>query len=495
MAELQSTNRVKLSKVRESTFGVTPTSPVFKEVRNTSSGLANNPNTVISNEIRADRQIPDLILTGITSGGPIGGELSFKAFDDDFEEALQGTWSNKPTRDNNGTADSVITAVAASSDTYTVLTGTAFLPNHIILAEGFGQSANNGVFVAQASTNATAVIAPASPGLADESAPPGAAVLRAVGYQGTSGDIVATVTGGNALTSTTLDFTTLGLNVGEWIKIGGAAANTCFATTSADNDWVRISAISANRLSFDLVPSGWAADSGTGKTIHLYFGSFLINGTTKRSNTFERQYLDHSPVTYEYLTGQTLDTLAIEAPAQAIVTVSETYIGANGSTTTTRASGASDVAAPTKYVMNSSSNVGRIGFDGSAITGANYVMRANINFANNLRRQNAVGSVASVGTGNGEFSVTGTLESYFSDASVLTKIVNNTLTSFDLRVGRNDGNREKYVLDLPSIKLASGAVTVAGKNQDVMLPATFQAIRDATKGYTASITRIWYLPN
>lgn len=495
MAELQSTNRVKLSKVRESTFGVTPTSPVFKEVRQTSSGLAANPNTVISNEIRSDRQVTDLILTGITAGGPIGGELSFKSVDDDLEEALQGTWSTKPTRDNNGTADSVITAVAASSDTYTVVTGAAFLPNHIVLAEGFGQSANNGVFIAQASTNATAVIAPASPGLADESAPPGAAVLRAVGYQGTSGDLVATTTGGNGLTSTTLDFTTLGLNVGEWIKIGGSAANTFFSGTAANNDWVRLSAISANRLSFDIVPTSWAADTGTGKTLQLYFGDYLINGVTKRSNTFERQYLDHSPVTYEYLTGETLDTLAIEAPAQAIVTVAKTYIGANSTTTTTRASGASDVAAPTKAVMNSSSNVGRIGFDGSAISGANYVMRAAINYANNLRRQNAVGSVASVGTGNGEFSVTGTLESYFSDASVLTKIVNNTLTSFDLRVGRSDGNREKYVFDFPSIKLASGAVTVAGKNQDVMLPATFQAFRDATKGYTASVTRIWYLPN
>ena len=71
MAELQSTNRVKLSKVRESTFGVTPTSPVFKTQRQTSSSLALNPQTVVSNEIRSDRQVTDLILVGLQAGGDV----------------------------------------------------------------------------------------------------------------------------------------------------------------------------------------------------------------------------------------------------------------------------------------------------------------------------------------------------------------------------------------------------------------------------------------
>jgi len=34
---------------------------------------------------------------------------------------------------------------------------------------------------------------------------------------------------------------------------------------------------------------------------------------TKRSNTVERQYLDHVPITCEYMRAMTLDTLAIEA--------------------------------------------------------------------------------------------------------------------------------------------------------------------------------------
>ena len=62
MPVLQSTNRVKLSKVRETIFGVIPANPVFKAVRETSSSLSANPKTVISSEIRPDRQVTDLVL-------------------------------------------------------------------------------------------------------------------------------------------------------------------------------------------------------------------------------------------------------------------------------------------------------------------------------------------------------------------------------------------------------------------------------------------------
>src|SRR4051812_46498509 len=109
MVDLQSTNRVKIGSVRETTFGVIPTSPVFKTRRVTSHGLATNPQTVVSNEIRSDRQRKDVILTAYQPGGTVAGEAAFQVLDDDLEEGLQGTWANNPTRDNAGTPDSVIT--------------------------------------------------------------------------------------------------------------------------------------------------------------------------------------------------------------------------------------------------------------------------------------------------------------------------------------------------------------------------------------------------
>lgn len=493
MTDLQSTNRVAIAKVRETTFGVTPTSPAFKAIRETSSGLSASPTTVVSSEIRGDRQVTDLILTGESAGGDVGGELAFNVADDDLEEAVQGTWSNDPAIINTGSA-TPISALSTTTATVTTPLGSAFVTGMLVFTGGFVTAANDSLLATVASSSVTTVVFPASTFTID-AAPASGAFLRVVGFSGVSGDLAAVTSGGNGLTSTTLDFTTLGISVGEGVKVGdGDHAGCSFTGTVANNGFCRVSGVAAHKLSFDRVPAGWTADAGTGITLRVFTGDFLINASTKRSNTIERQYLDHSPVDYEYLTGMTLNTLAVDAKAQAIATYSKNYIGKSGSITSSRASGATDIAAPTYGVLNTSTNVGRIGFDGSAITGPNYVLSAAFTINNNIRAQNAVGSIGAVGTGNGEFTVTGTLETYFGDATIYGKIVNNSLTSFDMRVGRQDGNRESYLFDFPSIKLGSGSPSVSGKNADVTIQGGFTAFMDATKLYTMSVGRFWYLP-
>ncbi|MDB5618467.1 phage tail tube protein [Tardiphaga sp.] len=492
MADLQSTNRVALAKVRETTFGVTPATPAFKQIRQTSSGLNANPKTVITSEIRSDRQVTDLILVGEDAGGSIGGELAFQVADDDLEEALQGTWSSNPVI-TVATIDTEISDVATAVLTVSA-GGAAFVAAMLTLVSGMPTASNNKLARVTSST-ATAITYPASTFTAEAGQIPVGAAVRVVGFMGASGDLVAVTSGGNGVTSTILDFTTLGISAGEWLKVGdGDNASCAFAITSACNGFCRVSAVTAHKITFDRVPVGWAADAGTSATVRVFMGDFLINASTKRSNTIERQYLDHSPVTYEYLLGMTLNTLQVDAKTQAIATYTKNYIGKSASAVTTRVSGATDVAAPTYGVLNTSTNVGRLGFDGSTITGPNFVTGAMFNVNNNIRAQQAIGSIGAVGTGNGEFTVTGTLDTYFGDKSIYDKIVNNTLTSFDMRVGRSDGNRESYVFDFPSIKLGSGSPSVSGKNADVMINAGFTAFMSATLGYTCSASRFWYLP-
>ena len=105
----------------------------------------------------------------------------------------------------------------------------------------------------------------------------------------------------------------------------------------------RISAVTAHQLSFDTVPAGWAADAGTGIALRVFAGDFLVNGTTIRSNTIERQYLDHAPVDYEYFTGQALNVLAFDAKQAAPATYTKTYVGKSASITPVRAAGATDI--------------------------------------------------------------------------------------------------------------------------------------------------------
>ena len=56
--------------------------------------LAFVPNTIVSNEIRPDRQISDLILVGAEAGGDTGIELSYGAFNPLIEGALFNTYTS-----------------------------------------------------------------------------------------------------------------------------------------------------------------------------------------------------------------------------------------------------------------------------------------------------------------------------------------------------------------------------------------------------------------
>ena len=332
-----------------------------------------------------------------------------------------------------------------------------------------------------------------------EASPPATAALYQVGFEGASGDITTVAGATDSIDSTLLDFTTLNLNPGEWLKVGGTAAGTQ-SETAANNDWVRISPVTstvptpvtATSIVLDVVPTGWTSDTNAAKTLQVWSGQSITNASVAKSYTLERVFNDHSPVTYEVLPGMKVDTINWEMGAQAIITSTVNYMGKGGGTSgfsTTRTAGATDVAATTSEVMNTSSDVGRIGENGTPVGDPNFVLEASIEVSNNLRRQNAVGSVSSVGIGSGEFSVTGSLNTYFGDSTMADKVINNTVSSFDIRVA--DIDTQTMVFDLPRLKFSSGVPAVPGKNDDVVVDLEFQAYRHPDLGYTILLQRFF----
>lgn len=89
-------NRVSIIIVPETTYGTTPAnSDNWVPQRFTSESLAANPQTVVSDELRSDRMIADLIKTGEQIGGDMNVELSAGGtFDALLEAAMQGSWSS-----------------------------------------------------------------------------------------------------------------------------------------------------------------------------------------------------------------------------------------------------------------------------------------------------------------------------------------------------------------------------------------------------------------
>jgi hypothetical protein len=475
-------NRVGVKYIKESTRGTTPASPALQAARYTGApGFGFNPRTVESNEINSDAQVSDVIKVAEDAGGAINFELSYGTYDDWIESAMRSAWVNKPVI-LNVTVDTEISDVLASSDTFTVASGgDSFVTGHLVRSSAFTDAGNNQLFRVVSSTSTT-VVAPASPGLVDETTVPVGAKLQVVGFEGGSGELDAVSDG---ITSSGLDLSTLGLAVGEWIKVGGTAAGDKFVTTGL-NDWARISVITSAKLTFDILPSGWTTETGTGLTVQCWIGDYLRNGTNIDPYTIEMSFNDHSPVTYAYYRGQSFGTSSFNIPSQDIITGSFSLLGTAAELTETRVSGATDVAVTTSEIMNSSADVGRIAENGTVVAGPNYITGATIAIDNSLRPQTAVGSSAPVDFGAGKFRVTGTLNTFFGNKDLVTKLLDNSTTSFDIRVIKNN---QVLLFDLPRAKFTAGNPEVASADTDVFVDLGYQAYKHPTLGYTMQLQR------
>ena len=143
---MSDTNRVAMKYVKESTFGTTPGSPTMTTVRLTGESLKQATATTKSQEIRSDRQVPDVVRTGINVEGDINFELSpggggtAGPFDDFIASAVQASaWA----------ADVVSTGTYAvgSSTTITRATG-SFVTDGLVAGtwvktSGFVNAVNN----------------------------------------------------------------------------------------------------------------------------------------------------------------------------------------------------------------------------------------------------------------------------------------------------------------------------------------------------------------
>lgn len=459
-------------------------------------GLAFTPNTIASQEIRPDRQVTDLILVGAEAGGDVGFELSAGTFDDLIESALLSSW-NSAASDVGNTA---ITAFAAGQ--ITVDDGSIYKVGHVVriydLATG---DVGDGVYyITGIVTNDLSV----TPLDADTSAIAGTetadadTTLRVVGLRAASaGDLDITVSG-SALQVTAPagffdDAMTNGTNlvVGQWAKLHNF-------DTAGNNVWGRITAVAGNQL--DLVaPSSASTEVTTGNGV-VFFGDYVRNGADAISShqyAVERRFEDHSPVTRELFLGMVVGALNLQLSAQAIATGTVSFTGLNSEVDDVASnlySGGTptDIDADQFDVMNTSSDVGRIGRGADPVdaSNANFVLEASIDLNNNLRPQPAIGTLGAVAIGAGELTITGNLNTYFDDKSILELLLDNTETSFDIAVAGGDGRG--FVFDMPRIKFATGSPDVQAKNTDALLSMTYQALRDETLEYMIHVQRFHY---
>lgn len=122
---MSDSSQTRVASIAEVTFGTTPATPVFLNQRFVSESLNANIDTVVSNEIRPDRNVADIIQVAQSAGGQVNFELSYGSFDAWLEGLFFSTWSTNVLK-NGTTAKSFTlekTFEAGATDQYHRFTG------------------------------------------------------------------------------------------------------------------------------------------------------------------------------------------------------------------------------------------------------------------------------------------------------------------------------------------------------------------------------------
>ena len=169
---------------------------------------------VARNPINPNRQNQKSSITDLDSAVELGSDLTIDAFNDFAEGFVFANYTA-----TGLLREEVPTDVTTTG--FTVVSGGDIDADVIFVTRGFVNAENNGRFLSTvvASPNVATEFEADSQGTVVEAVSGYDVLLEVAGIRGASGDITVDASGN--LTSTVLDFTTLGLTAGQMIHVGG----------------------------------------------------------------------------------------------------------------------------------------------------------------------------------------------------------------------------------------------------------------------------------
>lgn len=484
------TNKEALAYSIEATPGNLAGSPVWKSTEfNAVPGWGASIEKVSRNPISKLRQRQKGTVVDVNSAFAVETDLTMESVND----FMDGFFFSK----FRGQAVFVPTAVGASA--YTVpIGGPTLVAGTLVFARGFTNAANNGLKVVGAGSTTTTI---AVTGLVVES-PTAAqnATVEVCGVQGASADI--TVNAGGNLTSTTLNFTTLGLIPGQVCYLGDTGAAFQFAT-AADRGWFRIKTVAANLLTIDKKSTTWAADTGTGKTIRIFFGRFLSNVSVDDANYQEKTYQFEMAFKnlavaagndeWQYAKGNYCNELKISVPLTSKVTASFGFVGFDTPPpSTSRAANAATPIQPVeKTLINTVSDTARLRITNVDESGlSSYIKSATLMIRNGASAEKAVGTLGAVGMNFGNFEAEVEMEALFTQSETITAIRDNRNVTWDMGFKNADGG---LFFDIPTAQIEGGDLSLP-VNETVKIGEKIVAVQDAVLGYSMSCSTFPYIP-
>lgn len=405
------------------------------------------------------------------------------------------------TKHSGGTGVSRFFVTARTSTDYTVPAGGALQAGTLVHAKGFVNSANNGLFVVGSSSTGTAI--KVSGGVA-ETVSGYTATVEVVGFRGASGDIQIDASGN--ITSTVADFTTMGVNAGQVIYVGGVPGTAFAFATAGYGGFVMVTTVAAAKLTTTPVFRQWTqvgADTGVGKTIDLYWTSWLREVALDNADYLEPSYQMELSIpgigaanatVYCYAQGQTVDQFEITAASKALIKLGLMFSGTFvTSPSTSRSTGPSTAQAVfERQRFNAVTKQPYLRFtDGT--TGA---VVSNKFESWKLTHKNGVSPIKQQGTFGTAENIIGKAE-VMIDAELFVNQVDginaapaNTTIAFGSGFRNGDGG---VFFAVPSLKFTETPITFPA-NGPVKLSVKSAGFRDAVGNYTLGLSMFGYLP-
>lgn len=464
--------RLSVAKVCEPVSGTLWTVQQPNEISSYSADITKTQRTPIS----TDRSARKGTVTNVEVAPGFQTDITLDTFRYWGDGFLYSKWVGA------GAIDIDVTSVDA--DSYNVATmGAALTAGTLVYATGFTLAANNGLKTVGASSTTTEIMVS---GLTVEASPPAEARLYVVGHVAAAGDIAINSNG--QLTSTTLDFTTLGLVPGQYVYIDGF-------TQAVTSKMARVTIIDENTLT--LSNSEFTTEAGTGKTVRLFVSSFVRNVPVdsadflKTEYTMEARY-NTTPVIYEYARAVAANQMTINAPLTEKMTMDLTFVAQDLSEpveTPLPGAGYAEFVANEAY--NTVTNLNRVRLTGIDESGlSTYLKDVTVTINNNVSGENVLGVMGAAFTNIGNLEITMDTETVMTDGSVLAAIRNNATVNFELAGVNGDG---AFVVNIPAMTLGDGSKNLA-TGEKVKVTVSGTAHEEETIGYMIGFSLFPYLP-
>ncbi len=491
---------VNLAVAMETTLGEQPTSGWVSLQPNDKGDIGSSIKKVARTPVSQNRQNQKSIIVDLDAAAPWTADVT-KDLLDNF---LSGIFMSA-VKHSGGTGQALFRPTAVTATGYTITGGLGALAANILLyGRGFPTAANNGL---KLQVGSIAAELKASGLTAESLAATSNATVEVAGVQGALGDLGMDASGN--ITSTALNFTLLGLQVGQWIWVGGgtlAAPGLLGFVNTAYRGFARIRIIAAGKLTLErrtwTVGAASLAAANSTQTVQIFFSRWCRNvplnhaDALKPSYHFELAYPDLGGpgiYEYEYVEGCLVDEFKFNMPLTDKATADLSFIGMDApDPTLTRATGGATALAPlTQVAVSTATDLLRLRIANTDETGLTTDFKnVTVTFKNGVTPEKILGTLGATRMNLGRFECMVDADVVFTSSDVVKAIRDNRTITMDFAMRNGDF---AALIDVMSASLDEGDRNFP-TNASVTLKTKSSGFQDEWLGSTAGMSIFPYCP-